>query len=265
MASDRERLRVTFDIAADLYQRARPGYPAELYEKLIALAGLQAGDRLLEIGCATGKATLALAAHGFTIVCLELGANLAAAARVNLASYPDVEVITTSFEDWAAGSRSSFDLVFAATAWDWLDPAVRQPKAAALLCPGGHVAFWNATHVFPDGGDPFFRDIQPIYGEIGEGIPPDAPYFRPGELPERCAELTASGLFVDCTARHFDWEVIYDADGYIDLLNTFSGHIAMREAQRQRLYGEIRRRLALRPDGLLRRHWGAVLHVARRI
>jgi hypothetical protein len=34
--------------------------------------------------------------------------------------------------------------------------------------------------------------------------------------------------------------------------------------QRDRLYGEIRRRLAERPDGRLRRHWGAVLRVARR-
>jgi len=34
--------------------------------------------------------------------------------------------------------------------------------------------------------------------------------------------------------------------------------------QRDRLYGEIRRRLAARPGGRLRRHWGAVLHVARR-
>jgi hypothetical protein len=34
--------------------------------------------------------------------------------------------------------------------------------------------------------------------------------------------------------------------------------------QRERLYGAIRRRLAARPDGSVRRHWGAVLHVARR-
>jgi hypothetical protein len=54
-----------------------------------------------------------------------------------------------------------------------------------------------------------------------------------------------------------------DASGYIDLLNTFSGHIAMEAWQRDGLYGEIRRRLAARPDGLLRRHWGAVLHIAQ--
>ena len=64
--------------------------------------------------------------------------------------------------------------------------------------------------------------------------------------------------------RQFDWERRYDADGYIDLLNTFSGHIAMEDRQRDRLYGEIRARLSRRPDAVLRRHWGAALHVARR-
>ena len=62
----------------------------------------------------------------------------------------------------------------------------------------------------------------------------------------------------------FDWEVVYDADSYLRLLDTFSGHIAMEAWQRERLYGEIRRRLSQRLDGRLRRHWGAVLHVARR-
>ncbi len=64
--------------------------------------------------------------------------------------------------------------------------------------------------------------------------------------------------------RHFDWERRYDAEEYIGLLSTFSGHIAMDDWQRERLYREVRERLARRPDGMVRRHWGAVLHVARR-
>jgi hypothetical protein len=68
----------------------------------------------------------------------------------------------------------------------------------------------------------------------------------------------------DIVVEQFDWEVRYDAAGYLRLLDTFSGHIAMAPWQRDRLYGEIRRRLAQRPDGRLRRHWGSLLHVARR-
>ncbi len=68
--------RMTFDSAADLYQQARPEYPEQLYNTLIDAVGLTSGDELLEVGCATGKATLPLARRGFRITCLEPGAAL---------------------------------------------------------------------------------------------------------------------------------------------------------------------------------------------
>ncbi len=103
-----------------------------------------------------------------------------------------------------------------------------------------------------------------MYDEINEGMPPPAGFARPGELADSTAEIGASGLFTDVAVRLFDWEIRYTAESYIRLLKTFSGHITMADWQQDRLYGEIRRRLAARPDGQLRRHWGAVLHVARR-
>lgn len=39
----------------------------------------------------------------------------------------------------------------------------------------------------------------------------------------------------------------------------------MDEWKRDRLYRQIRHRLAGRPSGRVRREWGAVLHVARRL
>jgi SAM-dependent methyltransferase len=264
VASDEERRRLgaTFDRAAALYQLARPEYPDELYARLLDVTQLEAGASLLEVGCATGKATLPLARRGFRITCVEPGAALAAAARANLASF-DVDVVHSTFEDWVP-SEERFAMVFAATAWHWVDPEVRYEKAASVLRPGGHLALWAQWHVIPYGGDPFFEEIQEIYDEIGERLPPDAPLPRPQELADDRAEIAATGLFEVVDVTQLDWEIVYDADGYIDLLNTFSGHIAMEQWQRDRLYGEIRRRLAERPDGLLRRHWGAVLHIARR-
>jgi SAM-dependent methyltransferase len=261
---ERQRLRQTFDQAAESYQRVRPDYPAELLDDLIASTGLAPGDRLLEVGCATGKATLPLARRGFRIVCIELGAQLAAAARRNLAGL-DAEVTEGRFEDWQPTPGEQFDLVFAATAWHWIDPAVRYQAAWRALRSGGHLAFWGATHVFPEGGDPFFHEIQDVYDEINEGLPPGFTWPRPGEQEEHTAEIEASGLFEVTRVRHFDWEQVYDAEGYIELLDTFSGHMAMEDWQRERLYTEIRRRLGKRPHGTLRRHWGAVLHIARRL
>jgi SAM-dependent methyltransferase len=264
MPRDRQHLRATFDSAAELYQQARPDYPATLYDELIRLAGLRPPGRLLEIGCATGKATLPLAERGFRLTCLEIGPRLAAAARDNLARFPGVTVTEADFETWPPAPGVPFDLIFAATAWHWIDPAVRYQKAWALLVPGGHLAFWEARHVFPPDGDSFFRDIQPVYEEIGEGLPPGTVWPQPGGLPDSRAEIEASSLFLDVAVRHFDWAISYTAEEYIRLLSTFSGHIDMAPWQRDRLYRGIRDLLAARPGGRLRRHWGAVLHVARR-
>ncbi len=262
--TDQRGLRMTFDSAADLYQQARPEYPDQLYEAMIAAAGLGAEDRLFEIGCATGKATLPLALKGFRMTCVEPGPSLAAVGRRNLATFPKVEVVQSTFESINPSEHEPVDLVFAATSWHWLDPAVRYRRCWELLRPGGHVAFWSATHVFPEGGDPFFIELQQVYDEIGESLPEEAANPRPGELPDQRQDIEASGLFEPVLVRHFDWEVTYDADSYLRLLDTFSGHIAMQPWQRRRLCSEIRRRLGERADGLLHRGWGAVLHVARR-
>jgi SAM-dependent methyltransferase len=261
---DRERLRETFNRAAGSYDRARPDYPRELFDELIAFAGVVPGDHLLEVGCGTGKATLPLARRGFRITALEPGPDLAAVARRNLAGL-DAEVIGERFEEWQPRPGDQAALVFSATAWHWIDPAVRYRRAWEVLRPGGHLAFWSALHVFPDGGDPFFRGIQEVYNEIGEGLPPgENPWPRPGELDDQSPEIEAGGLFSVAAARHFDWEQVYDAESYIGLLRTFSGHIAMEQWKQDRLYGEIRCRLARRPGRSVRRHWGAILHVARR-
>jgi SAM-dependent methyltransferase len=190
---DRERLGGTFDRASDLYQRARPEYPSALFERLLEVTQLRPGARLLEVGCATGKATLPLARRGFRIMCVEPGPALAAAARRNLGGF-DVVVLNERFEDWS-GLGAPFDMVFAATAWGWVDPEVRYRKAAEALRGDGYLAFWSAGHVIPVDGDPFFVEIQEVYDEIGEGLPPDTPLPRPGELDDQRDEIEASGLF----------------------------------------------------------------------
>lgn len=194
----------------------------------------------------------------------EPGSWRSAAARRNLAPFPAAEVIDGSFETFAPSTDQPFDLVFAATAWHWLDPAVRFERAWQLLSPGGHLAFWSASHVFPEGGDPIFTELNAVYDEIGDGAPLGSVQPPPGELPDEVEQIERSGLFDLVLVRQFAWEIAYDADAYLGLLDTFSAHIAMQPWQRDRLYSEIRCRLEEREDGLLRRGWGAVLHVARR-
>ncbi|MFC5825127.1 class I SAM-dependent methyltransferase [Nonomuraea insulae] len=264
MPHDR-RLYATFDKAASTYQVARPGYPAELYSDLLTITGLTPPAHLLEVGCGPGKATLPLARMGFRITAVEFGEALAAEARHRLAEFPDVSVITSSFESWEPPADARFDLLYAATAWKWLDPEVKYAKAATLLPKGGHLAVWNADHAFPADADPFFFEIQKVYEEIGEGHdetwPPPLPEDEPNLI---VPEFEKSGLFSVTGTRLYVWGLRYTADEYLALLDTFSGHIAMEPAKRRHLYQEIRRLLAARPDGRLTRHWSVALTVGRR-
>jgi SAM-dependent methyltransferase len=262
VSESREVLRSTFETAADLYDVARPEYPPELFDDLVTLARLRSGARLLEVGCGTGKATRPLLERGFSTVGVELGAQLAERARRNLAGLP-VEIDVALFEQWD-GTPGSFDLVYSATAWHWIDPAVRYRKAHALLRPGGHLAFWSAQHAFPSSVDPFFTEIQDVYDAIGESHPGEWPPPLPEEVVDDADEIKGSGLFENIQVRRYVWETLYTADQYVALLNTFSGHIAMEERKRAHLYREIRGRINRREDPRVRRHWLAILHAARR-
>jgi SAM-dependent methyltransferase len=167
------------------------------------------------------------------------------------------------FEGWE-GEPESFDLVYAATAWHWVDRTIRYRKARRLLRPGGHLAFWSAQHAFPPGFDAFFTEIQDVYDAIGESYEGEWPPSPPEDMRDEAAEIEASGLFEEVKVRRYVWERRYTAEEYLALLNTFSGHIAMEPAKREHLYREIRRRIEQRRDRRVRRHWCAILHVARR-
>ena len=259
----RVELRSTFDSAAELYDRARPRYPAALFDAVVHHCGLHPGDHVVEIGSGTGIATRPMVDRGLMVTCIELGGALVAVAEARFASTHNVHIVHADFETWQPADATRFDAAIAATAWHWIDPSVGYPKLAALLRPGGHLAVWTASHVFPSGGDDFFVELQEVYDEIGEALPDDATRPSPAELAPPGVEAASNGLFVTTATERFDWELSYDAASYTDLLDTFSGHISMQPWQRHKLYSEIHRRLALRPDGRLRRHWGAVLEISR--
>jgi hypothetical protein len=114
------------------------------------------------------------------------------------------------------------------------------------------------------GFDPFFTEIQEIYDAVGESYGGGWPPPPPEQLPDESHEIEASELFEDIRVRRYVWELPYTSDEYIALLDTFSGHIAMEAPKRERLYREIRTRIRSRPQQRVRRHWYAILHVARR-
>jgi len=111
-AGERDTFRVRFEEDVDGYDRTRPVAPGAVFDEVVRVAGLGPGSSVLEIGPGTGQATRPLAERGLRVLALEIGAGLAARARDNLAGFPDVTVLTTSFEAWDPGGHA-FDAVVA--------------------------------------------------------------------------------------------------------------------------------------------------------
>jgi SAM-dependent methyltransferase len=251
-----------FDDVAALYDAVRPGYPAELYDDIRALSGVPDGGDILEIGCGTGQATLPLAQRGYRITCVELGAELAAIARRNLAAYPDVEVRVGAFET-APLPEAAYDLIVSATAFHWV-ASESYPKLARVLRSQGAVAlFWN-KHIAGavDGG--FFDRIQPIYREHASELFTEDWKGLPSadELPDESATLAATGLFGDFTIRRYSWVGHYNAVDYVNQLATYSNHLALPADRRQRLYEGIARMIDGEYGGEIAKQYLAVLYVA---
>jgi len=123
--------RLAFGKVAELYDRARPSYPAKTIDALFELAQLQPGAEVLEVGAGTGKATRLLADRGVAVTALEPDPAMAAVARRKCAGYQNVEIEQTTFEAWQP--RERVQAVVAVQAWHWIDPKVRCERAAAAL------------------------------------------------------------------------------------------------------------------------------------
>lgn len=93
-----------------------------MIDNVITLATLLPGDSIFEIGCGTGQTTLPFAQRGYRLICVELGPALAACATQRCQPYPDIQIHVGTFENWS-GPDGTFDLVMAATAFDWIPPA----------------------------------------------------------------------------------------------------------------------------------------------
>lgn len=268
----RPALRATFDEVAELYDRARPAYPMDVFADLAELAELPARARLVEIGCGTGQATRPLAQRGYTITCLELGEQLAALARRNLAGFPNVEVVTGSFETWQP-AHAEHDAVVAFGSFHWISPEHRYRKAAELVGASGKLAVVSMVHVLPDDGDPFFLDVVDDYvAVLGEDAREMVTIGRPphpdaiADLSDRviAEEVEASGVFRRTAARRHFWDVVYAADDYLDLLMTVSTYRALEPDVRERLFSRLRRRIAARPAQSVRLTYLALLYVLSR-
>ena len=128
-----------FDQVAAEYDRHRPGYPEQLIDLACELAGLERGDRVLEIGCGTGQLTRSLLARSLRVTAIEPGARLARLTQQRLHGTGELDLVNARLED-ARLPHEHFRAVFSASAIHWVDPDLSWRKLADALAPGGTLA-----------------------------------------------------------------------------------------------------------------------------
>jgi SAM-dependent methyltransferase len=218
--------RLGFDNVPEIYDRARPSYPDPLFDDLLDYAGAPSSGalRALEIGPGTGKATASLLERGIEVTAVEIGAQLAAFLRRKL---PDerLTVINAAFEDLAV-EPASYDLVVSATAFHWVDPAVRYTKTHDALRPRGVIAIISTNQIASGVDRGYFDRVRPIYLKYW----PDEQLTEvPGEdvTPAEHGDLLASGLFADVRLRRYRWDQTYPTAQYADLVRSYANTQAM--------------------------------------
>lgn len=203
--------RQVFGEVADDYDRLRPGYPARLVDDLLAAAG---PGPVLEVGAGTGKATVAFAARGADLTCIEPDPRMAGLLRRNV---PGARVVVSPFERWQPDR--GYGLLVSAQAWHWVDPERRTELAWAALAPGGLFApFWNVFLITDPALHAALAEVDARHGLLDHTshrfLARDFPDL--GSFEEEWPELGLTGdRFTDLTTRRYESTLMsYPSESY---------------------------------------------------
>ena len=264
--SDNQHRRTTFDGVAQLYDSARPPYPEALFDDIVSYARLHENARILEVGCGTGQATLPMARRGYAIDGVELGAKMATIARDKLSAFPKANIICANFETVSL-PRETYNLLLSATAFHWINPAIRFQKARDLLVPGGALAlFWHRP-TLTNLSRAYLEALQRAYERHAPDLAQD---FSPPPHPEDIRTeyeqfIPDSGLFGDMEIQKHYVATEYSAAAYIDLLATFSDNRSLEARQRKQLLAGFETLINSKFGGKIMRETVALLYLARRL
>ena len=231
----------TFDTVASQYDKMRPGYVPELYERLFSYAPIGPESNVVEVGSGAGQATAPVLRTGCRLTSVEYGERFAALLREKFAEYPSFSVINGRFEE-TEFEPDSCDLVFSASAFHWIPEQVGYEKVYAMLKKGGAFARF-ANHPNPDRGRPeLAKEIQSLYDEYyytyHKNKTRDFREFTEETAKEQ-AMLAEKYGYCDIQYATFQRERVFTAKEYTELLGTYSDHIAMDEAVRNEFYAKI--------------------------
>lgn len=242
----------TFDTVATTYEKLRPGYVAELYEVIFNYVAIDENSNVVEVGSGGGQATAPILETGCQLTAVEYGEHFSELLKEKFKEYPEFSVITGKFEE-TEFCENSVDLVFSASAFHWVPEKIGYEKVFTMLKSGGVFARF-ANHPYRDKGNPLLSaEIDEIYDEYYNKFHNKKRQvlteYTEAQAKER-ALIAAKYGFTDIQYHLFYRERVFSAKEYIELLGTYSDHIAIEKTIRKKFFSKI--------EEAINRHGGTI-------
>ena len=211
-----------FELAADVYERGRPDYPAAAIAWLVDRLGLRPGRTLVDLAAGTGKLTRLLGRSGADVIAVEPLAAMRALIE-------NARVLEGTAEAMPLPDASA-DAVTVAQAFHWFRAEEALAEIHRVLRPGGGVALvWNTR----DERDPLHAAVSELLRPL-EG---DAPRRHKRDWGE---VVDASGLFTPTERAAFDHEQLVDEDGFVERFTSISFVAAAPDDARAQVEARLR-------------------------
>jgi SAM-dependent methyltransferase len=126
---------------AEAYAKGRPGYPQAAIETILGLAPSDA--IFADIGAGTGKFTVELAEHGYSVNAVEPNADMREQLAITLAPFPNAKIVNGIAEATTLPDHS-VDILTVAHALHWFNLDAFRAECRRVVRPEGLViAIYN--------------------------------------------------------------------------------------------------------------------------
>lgn len=231
----------TFDTVAATYEKLRPGYTDDLYKMLFDYIAIDPSSCVVEVGIGGGQATLPILKTGCILTAVEYGEKFSKLCKKKFEDYKNFSVITEKFEN-VSFPDSQYNLVYSASAFHWIPEDIGYSKVYDMLINGGAFARF-ANHPYRDKANPLLSaEIDKLYSKYyykyyGIDIKSEPEYSEEQAIQK--AQIAEKYGFVDIRHSMFYRTRTFSAKEYIELLGTYSDHIAIEDKIRTEFFTKI--------------------------